>query len=168
VAGLKWAHVDLDEKVIAVRETLVVVAGRDMWSDPKTARSRRLIAIDDGLLQVLRDERLRQLELQMRDPAGWRGEGTVVCGDVGERVHPGRLSAAHLKIAKAAGFEPYITFHDLRHTHATLALAAGTPANVVKERLGHASVQLTLDRYTHRVDELHREAAAAVGRMLAT
>jgi integrase len=167
VCGLTWDHVDLEEGTILIRKTLVVVEGRDQWSTPKTPRSRRIVAIDAPLVPALREERLRQLELRMADPASWsRSEGTVICWEDGRRVHPDRLTKAHKREVVRIGLEPYIAFHDLRHTHATLALAAGTPANVVKERLGHASVQLTLDRYTHRVDELHREAAAAVGRML--
>ena len=58
-----------------------------------------------------------------------------------------------------------IRFHDLRHTWATLALEADVPAKVVAERLGHASVAITLDLYTHRVDELHRDAAERVAGM---
>lgn len=167
VCGLTWSHVDFDNQVLLIRKTLVVVRGHDEWSTPKTQRSRRVVAIDDAVTRVLRDERKRQLELRMADPGSWgSSEDTVLCWDDGRRVHPDRLTHAHVRAAR--GIEPYVAFHDLRHTHATLAAAAGVAPNVIKERLGHASVQLTLDRYTHRVDELHREAAAAVGRMLAT
>ena len=169
VCGLTWDHVDLDEGVLLIRKTLVVVGGHDQWSTPKTTRSRRAVAIDEAVTRVLREERKRQLENRMADPASWaRSEGTVVAWPDGRRVHPDRMSKAHTREARRAGMDPYIGFHDLRHTYATLALAAGVPANVVKELLGHSSVQLTLDRYTHKVDDLHREAAAAVGRMLAT
>ena len=57
---------------------------------------------------------------------------------------------------------PRVRFHDLRHTWATLALEAGVPAKVVSERLGHTGIAITLDLYTHRVDELHWDAAEAV------
>ena len=65
------------------------------------------------------------------------------------------------QIADAAGLPP-IRLHDLRHTWATLALAAGIPAKVVSERLGHAGIAITLDTYTHRIDELHIDAAEKV------
>lgn len=169
ICGLCWSHVDLDDGVISVRKTLVVAGGHDVWSTPKTQRSRREVAIDEGVTRVLRAERRRQLELRMADPTSWAAsEDTVVCWQDGRRVHPDRLSHAHVREVRRAGIEPYVAFHDLRHSFATLALAAGVEAKVVSEMLGHASVQLTLDRYTHRVPELHRRAAAAIGRMLAT
>lgn len=71
----------------------------------------------------------------------------------------------HRAVRRTKGV-PAIRLHDLRHTWATLAIEAGVPAKVVAERLGHASVIVTLDTYTHRVDELHQDAATRVSRLI--
>lgn len=168
VCGLTKPHVLYAEQVLEVRRTLVVVEGRDVWSGPKTEKSRRDVAIDAAVVAKLRENQRRHAELQLADPGNWaNSEDTVVAWEDGRRVHPDRLSAEHRRMVRRLGFPP-IAFHDLRHTYATLAREAGVEAKVVSEMLGHSSVLITLDRYTHKVAALHREAAAAIAGLLAT
>jgi integrase len=92
-------------------------------------------------------------EYEVNDLAFERGDGAA--------LHPDSVSAMFERRSKAAGLPP-ISFHDLRHTYATIALQAGEHPKVVQERLGHASIAVTLDTYSHVAPTLHREAAGRV------
>ena len=91
-----------------------------------------------------------------REPAS-----RVHCEPDGSPLSPSNVSRRFRRMVRRSGL-PRVRFHDLRHTWATLALEAGVPAKVVSERLGHTGIAITLDLYTHRVDELHWDAAEAV------
>lgn len=163
--GLRWADVDLDAGVLRITRTLITTdverkgAPGMAWGTPKTAKGRRSVAIDPGTVAALRQHRARQLEERMALGAGYSDEDLVVCGPDGNPVHPKRLSYYFERDSKRAGLPP-IRLHDLRHTHATLALKAGVHPRIVQERLGHANVGITLDTYSH-VD-LDMQAAAAL------
>ncbi len=86
----------------------------------------------------------------------------MLCRPDGSPIHPDALTKQFIKAVKASGL-PRIRLHDLRHTHATLALQAGIHPKVVSERLGHASVAFTLDTYSHAVPAMHEEAAEKLG-----
>ena len=95
----------------------------------------------------------------------WTDTGLVFTREDGTALHP-QTALWHLrKMSKAAGV-PEIRLHDLRHTHATLGLAAGVPPKVMQERLGHSSVQITLDLYSHVVPGMQADAAARIGALL--
>ena len=91
--------------------------------------------------------------------------GLVVTRENGVLVHPDRFTQMFDKHVKNSGL-PRIRLHDLRHTHATLALAAGVHPKVVSERLGHATVAFTLDVYSHAVPALQEEAAERVASLI--
>lgn len=95
----------------------------------------------------------------------WAGEDLVVCWPDGALVNPNIVTRSFVRAARLAGL-PRIRFHDLRHTWATLALEAGIPDKVVADRLGHSSVVVTLDTYTHVPDQTARTAAERVAGML--
>ena len=98
----------------------------------------------------------------MRGPA-WRDLGLVFAEENGEPLHASNLTARHFKPAlKAAGLPATVRLYDLRHTCATLLLQAGVNPKVVAERLGHASVTLTLDTYSHVLPTMQAQAAAAL------
>lgn len=94
-------------------------------------------------------------------PADWPDHDLVFTREDGALVHPERLTRMFEAHARAAGL-PRIRLHDLRHTHATLALAAGVHPKVVSERLGHSSISITLDTYSHAVPAMQEEAAERV------
>lgn len=91
--------------------------------------------------------------------------GLVFTKEDGNPIHPMSLSDAFRRRARAAGL-PVIRLHDLRHSHASLALAAGIHPKVVSERLGHSSITTTLDTYSHAIPALHEEAAARVASLI--
>ena len=90
----------------------------------------------------------------------------MFCREDGSPVWPQSLSRAFERHAEQAGL-PAIRFHDRRHTHATLALAVGVHPKVVSERLGHASVGITLDTYSHAIPAMQEDAAAKVAALIA-
>jgi integrase len=91
--------------------------------------------------------------------------GLVVTREDGSLVHPDRFTQMFDKHVRDAGLRR-IRLHDLRHSHATLALAAGVHPKVVSERLGHATVAFTLDVYSHSVPALEAEAADRVAALI--
>lgn len=165
--GLRWEDVDFARSRVAIRRALVLNRYKLEWSEPKTARSRRLIWLDEGTVEaLLTHRRLQSDERALFGPAYQENENAVFCREDGELLNPDRVSKMFgLHVAESA-VQP-IRLHDLRHTHATLALQAGINPKVVSERLGHASAAFTLDVYSHAVPGMQEEAAAQVAALLA-
>ena len=92
---------------------------------------------------------------------GWTDTGLVFTKESGEALHPEDATRYFRQAVKKA-MMPTIRLHDLRHTHATLALRAGIHPKVVSERLGHATVSITLDTYSHAIPAMQEEAAALI------
>jgi len=162
--GLRWEDVDLEAGRLAVRRALIPNGREVVVSEPKTARGRRVIALDPQTVLVLRAQAARQLEEQQASKA-WRDTGLVFTREDGEALHPEVASRHFLQAVKRA-LLPAIRLHDLRHTHATLALRAGIHPKVVSERLGHASVSITLDTYSHAIPAMQEEAAARIAALV--
>jgi integrase len=150
---------------LAITRALVPAKGGPELTEPKTASGRRNVALDPGTVAALREHRKRQLEERLAWGSAYRDCGFVFCREDGPPVWPADFSAAFKRHVKAAGL-PVIRLHDLRHTHATLALEAGVHPKVVSERLGHASVGITLDTYSHAIAALQEDAAAKVAALL--
>lgn len=165
VLGLRWIDIDLNASRLSVQQTLVSVAYETRFSVPKTARSRRSVSLDATTVAALRAHRKRQLEERMSWGQAYRDSGLVVTREDGTLVHPDRFTQMFDKHVKDAGL-PRIRLHDLRHTHATLALGAGVHPKVVSERLGHATVAFTLDVYSHAVPALQEEAADRIAALI--
>jgi integrase len=170
--GLCWDAVDLDTGRLKVTRTLVDLGpgGEPVWSDPKTLAGRRVIALDSGTVAALRTHRAQQLTDRLAVGAGWsacaKGDGGLVFTmPDGGPLHPERLSRRFQAGTRRAGL-PMIRLHDLRHTHATLALEAGVNAKVMQERLGHADVSITLRVYSHVSQTLASDVAEQVARLI--
>lgn len=162
VLGLRWRDLDLDAARASVRQTLVCVNYVATFSTPKTNKGRRSVALDATTLAALRTHRIRQLEERIALGSGALADDDLVFSDVsGEPLHPGAFVRRFRQLVKGSGL-PIIRFHDLRHTHATLALQAGIHPKVVSERLGHSTVSMTLDVYSHAVPAMEEQAAARV------
>ncbi len=165
VLGLRWADVDFRHGQLAVRQTVLTVRYELVFSPPKTTRSRRTLALDSRTFAALKAHATTQAELKQTMGESYVDRDLVFTQPDGSPVHPDFLSQTFDRSVKRLGL-PRIRFHDLRHTHATLGLAAGVPAKVMSERLGHASVAFTLDVYTHAVPSLSAEAAQQVSDLI--
>ena len=158
--GLRWEDVDLEAGRLAVRRALVPCGREVLVSEPKTARGRRVVALDPETVAVLEGQAARQIQEQ-ESSATWTDTGLVFTRDDGAALHPEVVSRLFRKAVKESML-PDIRLHDLRHTHATLALQAGIHPKVVSERLGHATVSITLDTYSHAIPAMQEEAAVKI------
>ncbi len=159
--GLRWADLDFETGRAAVRQTVVMVGKEVVFGTPKTAKGRRVVALDTATLAGLRAHRARQLEERLLIGAGWRDLGLAFAKVTGEPLHPDRFSREFDRRVERSGL-PRIRLHDLRHTWATLALQAGVHPKVVQERLGHSAVGITLDVYSHSIPAMQADAAEKV------
>jgi integrase len=163
--GLRWQDVDLDAGRVSVRQTLTTVGNKVAFGEPKTARGERNIALDGVTISTVRTWRARQARERLAFGPAWHDTGLVFSRADGSLIHPDTFSFWFDRQVHAAGL-PRIRFHDLRHTHATLALQAGVPAKVVSERLGHATVAFTLDVYSHVIPALQEDAAERIAALV--
>ena len=157
--ALRWEDVDLEAGRLAVRRSLIPEGKTVAVHEPKTARGRRVVALDPQTVGVLRGQAARQLTAQAATEY-WE-TGLLFTDGAGQALHPWVTSRCFRKAVEEAML-PDIRLHDLRHTHATLALQAGIHPKVVSERLGHATVSITLDTCSHAIPAVQEEAAALI------
>jgi integrase len=165
VLGLRWRDVDLDRARASVRQTLVLAGRQVVTSEPKTSRGRRSIALDPRTVSALRAWRRAQASERLAWAGAWADSGLVFTREDGTPIHPEWLSDAFEWRVKVTRL-PRIRFHDLRHTHASLGLAAGIPVKVMSERLGHTSSSFTADAYQHVTPALEEQAASTVAQLV--
>jgi integrase len=159
--GLRWSDIDLENARLAVRRALIPTNREVVVSEPKTAKGRRVIALDPGTVEVLKGQAARQLDEQREWDEAWVDSAYVFTAENGEALDPESVTR-YFRQAVAKSMLPPIRLHDLRHTHATLALQAGIHPKVVSERLGHATISITLDTYSHAIPAMQEEAAALI------
>lgn len=148
VLGLRWVDLDLSAGRLGVRKTLIMVGSKMQVSDPKTKRSVRTIDLDRQTVSALQCYQEIQAEEQEEWGVAWPDHGLVFTREDGSPVYPDGWTGTFERYVREAGL-PKIRLHDLRHTHASLMLAAGVNPKIVSERLGHHSTAFTLDTYAH-------------------
>jgi integrase len=160
--GLKWEDVDLESGTLRVRRTLATTKGGPMLTVPKTKGSRRSVKVTQGALDALRSHLKRQLQEIDRARSLWRENGLVFASETGEPVNRHHLTSRRFKALLTRAQLPEIRFHDLRHTCATLLLTKNVNPKIVSEMLGHASIAITLDTYSHVLPNMRDQAAQAM------
>ena len=161
--GLRWQDVDLDAGFVRIRQTLTTVNDRLVFDTTKTDKSRRRISLDESTVAALRRHRARQAEDRLLVGEGWDDSNDLVFTQAdGSPVHPDRWTRAFKRHVKRLGLPELRGPHSLRHTWATLALEAGIHPKVVSERLGHSTISITLDTYSHVVEGMDADAATLV------
>ena len=157
--GLRWSDVDLDKGAASIVQTLQRLKGKGLvLQPPKSAKSRRSIALEEDTVDMLREHRGRQLLAEVEWEGVYQGQGLVFAGPSGGPLDPSVLTRNFEKLARRAGLS-HVRLHDLRHFHATLMLQQGTNPKIVQERLGHSSFAITMDTYSHVVPGLQEQAA---------
>ncbi|MCC5954406.1 MAG: site-specific integrase [Acidimicrobiia bacterium] len=164
VLGLRWADVDLDAARLTVRHTIISVAYEVRESTPKTHQAR-VIDLDPETIRQLRCHHDRQQAERDRWGDDYQGNDLVFCRENGTPLHPDTFSQSFER-AIAKTDLPRIRLHDLRHTHATIALRAGVPVKVISERLGHESPAFTMKQYAHALPGMQAEAAALIASLV--
>jgi integrase len=165
--ALKWRDVDLDAGALFVRATLQRTLAGFVFAEPKTARSRRQIALSQASVAALTAHRKRQLTVRLSMGEVWDGTLDLVFPNTVGRPMEGEhiTQRQFYPLLRRAGL-PLMRFHDLRHTAATLLLRRGINPKIVSETLGHASVAITLDIYSHVLPDMQQQAAAAMDAIL--
>jgi integrase len=164
--AVKWRDIDLDRLSLQVRATLQHTDEGLSFFQPRTKRSRRHITLTRGAVEALQRHRARQAEERLLSGAGRHDLGLVFTSTAGGPLHKSNLHFRSFKpLLQAAGL-PAIRFHDLRHTAATLLFLQGIHPKVVSEMLGHASISITLDLYSHVLPNMQRDASDALDRLL--
>lgn len=164
--GLAWPDIDPDARSLTVRRSLAkAFAGGYALAEPKTARSRRTVMLPTLAVEALRRQKARQAAARLAAGTAWQDRDNLVFTDaLGRPLRPDAVSAAFRATAQRLGLA--VRLHDLRHTAASLLLAAGVPLKIVSETLGHSSIAITADVYAHVTPDLRREAAEAMDRAL--
>jgi integrase len=160
ILALRWSDVSSDLGLAHVRRTLQPTNDGLVFERPKTRRSARTVALPEFLRPYLTRQRTDQTRRRERAGPSWREYGLVIDRGDGSPLNPDTLSSRWGVFLSRAGL-PHVRFHDLRHAHATLMLAQGVHPKVVSERLGHASISITLDTYSHVLPAMQAEAARA-------
>ena len=161
VAGLRWKDLDLDRGLLRVAQQLQLLGGELSFVPPKTRSGLRTVTLDQGTVLVLKQHLRRQQEERLVWAEAYREHDLVFAWEDGAPLTPDHIFRRFQRLAAAAKL-PRIRLHDLRHTSASLALAAGVPMKVVSDRLGHSSTTITADLYTHVVPAVARDAAEAI------
>jgi integrase len=167
--GLQWKDLDLNKGIVIVRRAIIwrTTGGGWHFSEPKTPRSRRSIPLPVSTLRSLKEHRRIQAEERLKAGAGYQSHDLVFATSEGSPLMPRNLKRRHFRpILKAAKLPDDFRLYDLRHSCATLLLAAGENPKVVSERLGHASITLTLDVYSHVLPTMQQAASEKLEKML--
>lgn len=164
LAGLRWADLDLDVGGLHVRQQRVQIGYEVVEGPPKSKTGERSVQLDPSTVDVLRGHALAQEAERVLAGDLWQGDDFAFCREDGAPLHPEFITRHFGRLVKGLGL-PSIRLHDLRHTHASHGLAAGVPLKVIQERLGHSSLALTADTYTHVLPQVASDAAAIIARL---
>lgn len=164
--ALKWADVDFERRTAQVKRALV--RHKKSWSfeEPKTARSRRTVYLPAALLQKLSAHRRRQAEARLKLGAAWQAFDLIFCSDEGTPLTIPNITYRYFRPILTKAKLPRIRLYDLRHSCATLLLIAEENPKVVSERLGHSTIVLTLDTYSHVLPTMQQQATARLEKLL--
>ena len=157
--ALRWRHIDLELATLSVVETIHQLRnGEYVVRQPKSKRGRRLIALSPSLAILLREHKAKQELDRMLLGKPLLPNDLVFSNPDGTPLRPNSITRRFKNLADSIGFNE-VRLHDLRHTHATLMLQQGIHPKIVSERLGHSTVAITLDTYSHALPGLQEAAA---------
>ncbi len=158
--ALRWPDVDLEAGTLTVNQTLQAAFGELHFKEPKTAKSRRRITLPALVVDALRAHHAEQAKKTLAREPGFVESDLVLPAPSGGPWWPSNFDRIWRRFKTKQKLA--IRFHDLRHTHATQLLKAGVHPKVVSERLGHASIGITLDTYSHVMPGMQEEAAEKI------
>ena len=169
--GLKWQDVDLNTGVLQVRRILTRIPSKMegkgfIESEPKTRMSRRSVVIASFALEALREHHSRQLDAIIKAGPLWQFNDYVFCTSIGTHINPTTDMLEPLnELLEKAGL-PHIRFHDLRHSAASLLMSQGVHPKVVQELLGHSTIAMTMDVYSHVLPSMQQDAMSKLNDVL--
>lgn len=165
ILGLSWDDINFDEMKLKINKTLYKIKGEYLLQEPKTTHSVRTIYLDDDVIRVLKKQKVKQNLERMKYGPVYKKHNMVFAQETGEYVYPSAVNMLFTRFLKQLEL-PYIRFHDLRHTHATILLQMGVNPKVVADRLGHSSVKITLDTYSHVLPSMQQDLSEQFSRTM--
>jgi integrase len=163
--GLRWEDVDLDTGFLRVAQQLTQVKSKLVFGPPKSRAGVRVVTLDEDSVAVLRTLRARQNRERLAFGPQWPDGGLVFTREDGEPVRPDSVSQKFDRLLERLDL-PRIRLHDLRHTSASIGLASGETLKEISERLGHSSLGITADTYTHVLPVVALESAKRRARLI--
>jgi integrase len=165
--ALQWKDVDFQNQTISVRRAVFIRKGGGfLFTEPKTKRSNRSIPLSSSLVTALKAHRIQQLEERMKLGISYQNHDLIFASEIGTPIMHRNLHRRHFKPILEKANLPDIRLYDLRHTTATLLLSAGENPKVVSERLGHSSIVLTMDVYSHVLPSMQKDATSKMEKMM--
>ena len=176
--GLRWSDVDLDRGEFTIRQSLVRGGKDPIFKPPKTESGYRVVPIPPVVKDALVSYRKAEIERRLALGPIYSDHGLVWPSEVGTPIVARNLVRQFKSLIEKANKEnenagenekaklPDIRFYDLRHTHATLLLESGIHPKVVQERLGHSSIRVTMDTYSHVMPHMQKEASESIEKSL--
>lgn len=157
--ALTWSDIDFKQKKLEVQQNLIYTTeGKLEFKEPKTESGVRTLEIPENLIQILKRHELKQKEYKLLFGKEYKNNNLIVCHEDGSPFIPSSFSHKFERFLNSNGL-PKLRLHDLRHTNASLMLQYGVPAKVASERLGHSSIGITLDLYSHVIGNMQKDAA---------
>lgn len=164
--GLKWEHVDFENNTIKIEQVNQYLPGEGTFTkDPKTETSKRLIAMPKEIMDLLREYKKEQNIERLKKGSMWIDTGYVFTQWNGQPMYPYTFTKWFPKFLEKHGLRR-ITFHQLRHTSATLLINAGENVRTVSARLGHSNTSTTMNIYAHALKSADRNAADKIANYL--
>ena len=167
--ALKWTDIDFERCTATIQRAIVWIKGSGFkFTETKTAKSRRTIPLPISILPKLKEHKRQQTEHRFKLGSVYENHNLVFANEIGKPHHYRNLTQRHYeKILKRAELDKEgFVLYSLRHSCATLLLSAGENAKVVSERLGHSSVKMTLDTYSHVLPDMQQSATDKLETML--
>ncbi len=153
--AMRWSHVDWHRGQYFVKESRY----KGRFVEPKSASSKRAINLPQTLLEVLRTHKARQSENRLQVGEAYQDHDLIFCTALGTPLDRGNVVKREFwLLLRQAGLRR-IRFHDLRHTFATLLIDQRESPKYIQAQLGHASIQVTMDRYRHLLPDVNQQAA---------
>lgn len=161
--GLRWTDINFDKKELTVKQSAIRTSEGVIYDAPKTETSNRTIPFPDMVLNALKVYRAEQAKLYLQLGKSLDNNAPIMSG-IGGFKNPSQLTTNYRAFIKRNNFK-HVTYHGLRHTHATLLLAENIHPKVMSERLGHSTIAITMDLYSHVMPTMQREASNTINTM---
>ena len=160
ICALRWNDIDFNTNYLKIDNSLKVVKGVLDEKEAKTQASKREIMISNATIKVLKEYKEWQDEYKKQMGSSWKENNRVFVSKFGDYMHPDTCDKIISKLIIKYNL-PHITFHELRHTSASVLIHKGINPKAVSQRLGHASTDITMEIYSHTFDITKKESAIA-------
>lgn len=164
--GLRWQDINFEKMTLSVYQSLIRTRQKGLiLSEPKTEKSKRTIPLTEEVIEALRQHKIKHSKNKLIAGSAYSNSGLVFCNELGGPIDPRNFTLQFERLLKSAEL-PRIRFHDMRHSHATMLLQKNVQPKIVQERLGHSTISLTMDTYSHIMPGMQEEATEKVSEAL--